>query len=63
MAVLIGICGGSAAGKTYLATQLRGLLGKDAAILSQDHYYRDIGPLSPEERLKVNFDCPEAIDE
>jgi uridine kinase len=63
MPTLIGICGGSAAGKTLLAAHLKDLLGDKSAILSQDHYYRDIGPLTTEERLKVNFDCPEAIDE
>ncbi|MFH1263158.1 MAG: uridine kinase [Pseudomonadota bacterium] len=63
MPTLIGICGGSAAGKTLLCAHLKDLLGDEASVLSQDSYYRDIGPLSTEERLKVNFDCPDAIDE
>lgn len=63
MPTLIGICGGSAAGKTLLATELQRLLGNDATILSQDRYYCDIGPLTFEQRLEVNLDCPEAIEE
>jgi uridine kinase len=63
MSKLIGIVGGSAAGKTLLAKEVARLLGPDATILSQDNYYSDIGPLTSEERLKVNFDCPEAFDQ
>lgn len=62
MSILIGIVGGSAAGKTLIAKELASLLG-DATILSQDNYYSDIGPITPDERLKVNFDCPEAFDQ
>ncbi len=59
---IIGVCGGSAAGKTLLARELCSALAGDAFILSQDSYYRAIGPLTKEERLHVNFDVPEAIE-
>ncbi|MCS7153299.1 MAG: uridine-cytidine kinase [Bacteroidia bacterium] len=59
----VGICGGSASGKTYLLELLRRHLPPDkVTFLSTDHYYRDLAhqPRDPEGR--VNFDHPEAID-
>ena len=57
---LIGIAGPSGAGKTYLATQLASAL--NASVLSLDRYYRDLPHLPLEERARVNFDVPEALD-
>jgi len=31
-------------------------------VLSLDAYYRDLAALSPDERARVNFDAPEAMD-
>ncbi len=59
---IVGICGGSAAGKSLLARFLQKEIQSSSFILSQDRYYKNIGPLTPEERLKENFDHPEAID-
>ena len=58
---LIGIAGPSGAGKTYLATQLAAAL--NASVLSLDRYYRDFSHLPLEERARVNFDAPEALDD
>jgi uridine kinase len=57
---LIGIGGPSGAGKTYLATHLAAAL--NASVLALDRYYRDRSHLSVEERTRVNFDAPEALD-
>ena len=62
MSMIIGVCGGSAAGKSSLALELKRLLGPGALLLSMDRYYSDIGPITPEERADVNFDEPEAFD-
>ena len=59
---LIGICGGSAAGKSLFAKELQVLLDPKPTILSLDSYYKDIGPLNLEERSKTNFDHPETMD-
>ncbi len=57
---LIGIAGPSGAGKTYLATHLAAAL--NASVLALDRYYRDLSHLPLEERARVYFDAPEALD-
>ena len=59
---IVGIVGGSCAGKTWLATRLESLFGGRAVRLSQDDFYRDRGHLSQARRTRVNFDHPRAID-
>src|SRR5688572_29128427 len=59
---IVGIAGGSCAGKTWLADRLQKHLGSKAARLSLDSFYRDQSHLSPARRVRVNFDRPQAID-
>ncbi len=59
---LIGIGGPSGAGKSALAEYLCGRLSGWALVLPMDSYYRDLGDLAPEARLRVNFDHPDAVD-
>lgn len=59
---IIGICGGSASGKTSLATCMADRLGRSRTlILSMDNFYIDFVKkgLKPEE---VNYDHPESFD-
>ena len=58
---LIGIAGGSGAGKTTLAQALTHTLG-NAAILPMDAYYHDLTHLDPSIRRGQNFDVPEAFE-
>lgn len=62
--LVIGIAGGSGAGKTTLAKAIyESLQGpKNANYLVHDNYYKDISHKSLEERSKTNFDHPEALD-
>ncbi len=61
--VVIGIAGGSASGKTTVAKKiLQAHYGQPIALLDQDAYYQDLSHLPLEERKKVNFDHPDAID-
>ncbi|GBD93704.1 uridine kinase [bacterium BMS3Abin05] len=61
--ILIGIAGGSGSGKTLIAKNLFRDLGTDRVIIiQQDAYYKDLSHLSFEERVKQNFDHPDAID-
>jgi uridine kinase len=60
--LIVAIVGGSGSGKTWLAEQLQRALGKRAARLSLDDFYRDRSHLSPLRRRLVNFDHPRAID-
>jgi uridine kinase len=57
---LIGIAGASCSGKTELSRRLSLLLS--APILSLDAYYRELGHLPLEERSRMNFDVPQALD-
>ena len=59
--LLVGICGGTAAGKTTFSRMLACELG-GALVVDQDSYYHDTGHLSPAERTQINFDEPAAID-
>lgn len=60
--LFIGIAGGSCSGKTWLATRLHEQLGKECGTLSLDDFYKDRSDVPLEERGKINFDDPEAID-
>ncbi len=58
---IIGIAGPSSSGKTELSRQLaRKLPG--TSIVSLDSYYRGMEEIALEERKKVNFDHPDALD-
>ena len=59
---IVGIAGGSCAGKTWLADRLQSHFGDRAARLSLDSFYRDRSYLSPGRRARLNFDRPQAID-
>ncbi|HEV8543502.1 MAG TPA: uridine kinase [Verrucomicrobiae bacterium] len=59
---IVGIVGGSCAGKSWLAERLQQALPAKAARLSQDDFYRDRSHLSSGRRARLNFDHPRAID-
>lgn len=61
--IFIGICGGSASGKTSVTRALREDLGVEmTGLVELDSYYRSLGHLPLEERAAVNFDHPDALD-
>ncbi len=61
--LLIGIAGGSGCGKsTVVKKVVKKLLKDSVCVISQDSYYKDLGHLSNEEKLKINFDHPSAIE-
>ena len=61
--LLIGIGGGSASGKTMVASKLEESFGpREVVMIEQDAYYRDLSHLPIEERAKANFDHPDAFD-
>ena len=61
--LIIGIAGGTGSGKTTVVAQIVAELPKDeVCVISQDSYYHDTSNLSFEERTKINFDHPKAID-
>ena len=61
--LIIGIAGGSGSGKSTVVNKIAASLpAESVAIISQDAYYKDKGHLSQEEKLKINFDHPSAIE-
>lgn len=60
--LVIGVVGGSGSGKTTVARAIFDRLGLDAVFLDQDAYYHDLSHLPLDDRARVNFDHPDAID-
>ena len=61
--LVVGIAGGSGAGKTTVARSITEKLGKEnVAYISQDWYYLDQSHLTLEERKQLNMDHPNAFD-
>jgi uridine kinase len=59
----VGVVGGTGSGKTTVAKRLSEALPRGAAVtLQHDSYYRPHPELSPEERDRLNFDHPAALD-
>ncbi|MEZ4875306.1 MAG: uridine kinase [Flavobacteriaceae bacterium] len=61
--LIIGIAGGTGSGKTTVVEQIVSELPEnEVCVISQDSYYHDTSHLSFNERVKINFDHPKAID-
>ncbi len=60
---VVGVVGGSGAGKTTLVNGLVGSLPDGAVVLWFDEYYHDLAHLNSEERAVVNFDHPDSLDD
>jgi len=61
--LIIGIAGGSGSGKSTVVKKVVKRLPKESvSVVYQDAYYKDNGHLTPEERAKINFDHPGAIE-
>ena len=61
--LIIGIAGGTGSGKTTVVNQIIKQLPTDeVCVISQDSYYNATDNLPYEERAKINFDHPRAID-
>ena len=62
--VIIGVAGGSASGKTSVARLLRNSFSdsKTVTIIRMDDYYKDQSHMIFADRLKTNYDHPNAFD-
>jgi uridine kinase len=61
--LVVGIAGGSGAGKTTVARALASALGPGSVrIVAHDTYYRDHPKLDREERARFNYDHPDALE-
>ena len=61
--ILIGIAGGTGSGKSTIAKEIFNEFEPGyIAMVEQDSYYKDQSHLSMEERVKTNYDHPDAFD-
>ena len=61
--ILIGIAGGTGSGKSTIAREIYKHFDSTCiAMIEQDSYYKDQSNLSFEERVKTNYDHPDAFD-
>ena len=60
--MLIGIAGGTGSGKSTFAEGLKRLFPDEITIISYDSYYKSQDHLEMCERIKTNYDCPDALD-
>lgn len=56
MIKIVGICGGSASGKTAISKKLEKNNPSKIITISQDSYYKSYSEMSLEERKQINFD-------
>ncbi len=60
--MIIGIAGGTGSGKTTITRKLKERFGEDVSVIYHDSYYKRRDDLSYEERVKLNYDHPDAFD-
>jgi uridine kinase len=61
--IIIGIAGGTGSGKTTVVNKIiNSFPAGEVAVIPQDSYYKDSSHIPPEERSKINFDEPDAIE-
>ncbi len=61
--MIIGICGGTASGKTIFAKEIVNIVGAESIVyLEHDAYYRGLKELPPALQRTMNFDHPDSLD-
>lgn len=61
--LIIGIAGGTGSGKTTVVNKIiNSFAPGEVAVIPQDSYYKDSSHVPAEERSKINFDEPAAIE-
>ena len=60
--LVIGIAGGSGSGKTTLLKNIIETFGPAITVISHDNYYKRHDELTYEERCKLNYDEPAALE-
>lgn len=60
--IVIGIAGGTGSGKSTMIEKIKEEFGEDVTILSHDYYYKHVEGLTYDERVKLNYDHPNAFD-
>ena len=59
---MIGIAGGTGSGKSTFTNRIKERFGDDVTVIYHDNYYRRRDDMTYEERTKVNYDHPSALE-
>ena len=59
---MIGIAGGTGSGKSTFTNRLKSYFGDEVTVIYHDNYYRQRDDMTYEERTKVNYDHPSALE-
>ena len=61
--IVVGVAGGTGAGKSTFVKEILKKLGSEkVSVIQHDSYYKNRPELSFEERTKINFDHPDSLD-
>lgn len=60
--IMIGIAGGTGSGKSTFTNRIKEYFGDDVTVIYHDNYYRRRDELTYEERKKLNYDHPSALE-
>lgn len=60
--IVIGIAGGTASGKTTVASKIKEVFKDDVALVCHDCYYLPHNDMTYEERTGINYDHPNAFE-
>ena len=60
--IMIGIAGGTGSGKSTFTNRLKEYFGEDVTVIYHDNYYKRRDDICYEERAKINYDHPDALE-
>ena len=60
--LFIGIAGGTGSGKSTFAERLARMFGESVTVIAYDNYYKPQDHIPMSERVKTNYDHPDALD-
>ncbi len=60
--IMIGIAGGTGSGKSTLTKHIKNRFGDAVSVINHDSYYKDQSDLTFEQRVRTNYDHPNAFD-
>ena len=60
--IMIGIAGGTGSGKSTFTNRIKDYFGDEVTVIYHDNYYRRRDDMTYEERTKVNYDHPSALE-
>jgi len=59
---IIGVAGGTGSGKSTFTNRIKDAFGEQVSVIYYDNYYKAQDEIPFEERKKVNYDSPEALE-